>query len=205
MDQNFQTSFIPKKPIIEENRSEPVSINPLTVIAIFIFFAVLLATGGLYFYKGTLANNIKKMESNLTLAKNRFEPEKIAQLQNLDKRLRASNEILSKHIAISPIFEALQENTIKTIRYTKFSYTFDEKNSDRIKVKINGQSVGYGVNSGYMGIALQAEILSKNKNILNPVFSNLSLNDKGNIIFDLEFEVDPNFVDYKQVLQKETI
>lgn len=204
MDQNFQTSFIPKKPMMEERVATPTSVNPFTIISIFIFFAILLATGGLYFYKGALTQNITKMENDLSLAQNRFEPSKIEQLQVLDKRLNASNEILAGHIALSPIFKVLQDTTIKTIRYTKFSYSFDKKvKNAKILVKMSGQSVGYGSNSGYKGIALQSDILSKNKNIIDPIFSNLSLNEKGNVLFDLEFSVDPSFVDYKQMLQTE--
>ena len=60
------------------------------------------------FLQGVLVKNIAKMENDLNLAKNRFEPSKITELQVLDKRLRGSSEILSRHIAISPIFQALQ-------------------------------------------------------------------------------------------------
>lgn len=196
MEQNFQTSFIPKKPMIEERvkTSRPTSF--LTVISIFIFFAVVLAGGGLYFYKGIVQKNITTMSNDLALAKNRFEPSKISQLQVLDKRLRSSDEILSKHVAISPIFKALQDLTMKTVRYTKFSYSLDE-NSSKILVKMSGQAIGY------RSIALQSDLFLKNKYIMDPIFSNLSLDDKGNVLFDLEFSVDPSFVNYKQMLQTE--
>src|SRR3989338_6873714 len=99
MEPNFQTSFIPKKPMVSERVPRARSIGFFTVMAIFILFTALLATGGLYFYKGVLAKNLTKMENDLNLAKNRFEPSKITELQLLDKRLRASSEILSHHIA----------------------------------------------------------------------------------------------------------
>lgn len=195
MEQNFQTSFIPKKPIIEERivASRPISL--LSVISIFVFFTVIIGTGALYFYNGILGKDIIKMENNLNLAKNRFEPSKIVQLQVLDKRLRASNEILSKHIAISPIFEALQSITMKTIGYTKFSYDFDESRNTKILVKMSGTAVGY------RSVALQSDLFSKNKYLIDPVFSDLLLDDKGNVLFNLEFSVDPNFVDYKKMLE----
>src|SRR5690348_3321327 len=122
MDQNFQTSFIPKKPIIEERVVYARPVNIFTVGASLILFAVLLGSGGLYFYKGTLKNEINKKAQDLELAKNRFEPARIAELQVLDKRLRASNEILTKHIAISPIFKALEGVTLPSVSYTHFSY-----------------------------------------------------------------------------------
>ena len=194
MEQNFQTSFIPKKPMIEERASASRPVGFLTIISIFIFFTVVITTGGLYFYKGVLAKNITKMENDLNLAKNRFEPSKIVQLQILDKRLKASNEILSKHISISPIFKALQAITMKTIGYTKFSYYVDDIDG-RMVVKMSGVAVGY------RSVALQSDLFAKNQNLIDPVFSNLSLDDKGNVLFDLEFSVDPNFVNYKKMLE----
>src|ERR1035437_5889689 len=194
MDQNFQTSFIPKKPLAEERAVASRPVGFLTIISIFIFFTVLLASGGLYFYQGVLTKNIAQMDNDLNLAKNRFELPKITQLQVLDKRLRASTEILSKHITISPIFSALQAITMKTVRYTKFSYDFGNTSNAQVDVKMSGQAVGY------RSIALQSDLFTKNKYLIDPVFSNLSLDTKGNVLFDLEFSVDPIFVDYKTAL-----
>ena len=197
MEPNFQTSFIPKKPIVEERAVSARPIGFFTVVSIFILFTVILATGGLYLYKANLVKNIAKMENDLNLAKNRFEPSKITELQLLDKRLRASSEILSRHIAITPVFQALQDITMKTVRYTKFSYDFgdvkDAKNA-RVIIKLSGQAVGY------RSVALQSDLFAKNKNLIDPVFSNLALDDKGNVLFDLEFLVDPALVDYRQML-----
>src|SRR3989338_5029652 len=144
MEPNFQTSFIPKKPIVVERASGGRSVGIFTVIAIFLLFAVIFATGGLYIYKGVLAKSITQKETDLALAKNRFEPAKITELQVLDKRLRASTEILGKHIAVTPIFEALSAVTMKTVRYTKFSYELgSEKNAVKVDIKMNGLAVGY--------------------------------------------------------------
>ncbi|PIZ86778.1 hypothetical protein COX93_03280 [Candidatus Nomurabacteria bacterium CG_4_10_14_0_2_um_filter_30_12] len=195
MEQNFQTSFIPKKPMIEERSIRTQSVSLLTIISIFIFFTVLIGTGALYFYDGILKKNITSMENDLNLARNRFEPSKITQLQVLDKRLNASNDILSKHIAISPIFKVLQSITMKTVGYTKFSYDFGNNIDSKINVKMNGSA------KGYKSIALQSDLLAKNKYFIDPIFSGLSLDDKGNVLFDLEFSVDPNFIDYEKTLE----
>jgi hypothetical protein len=197
MEQNFQTSFIPQKPMIKERAIVARPVGILFIASLFILFTVLLATGGFYFYKGIAIKNIANMENNLNLAKNRFEPSKIAELQVLDKRLRASTEILSKHIAITPIFSVLEQLTMKTVRYTKFSYSLDtDKNVVNIKMS--------GVAIGYRSVALQSDLLAKNKNLIDPIFSNLTLDDSGNVLFDLEFSVDPSFVNYKQTLLTES-
>jgi len=176
--------------------SRPVSL--ITLVSIFILFAALLASGGLYFYRGVMARSISKMENDLNLAKNRFEPSKITELQVLDRRLNSATEILAKHIAISPVFEALQDITMKTVRYTKFDYELGVEQNSNVIIKLQGQAVGY------RSVALQSDLFTKNEHLFDPVFSNLSLDDKGNVLFDLEFSVDPSFVDYKKTLLRES-
>ena len=198
MEQNFQTSFIPKKPMIEERAVAPAPIGIFVFISIFILFFIILVSGGLYFYKGVLNGNITKMQNDLNLAKNRFEPSKISQLQVLDKRLRASSEVLGQHITVSPIFQALQAVTMKTIQYTQFGYAINTDKDTTVKITMNGIAVGY------RSIALQSDLLAKNKSFVDPVFSNLALDNSGNVVFALDFSVDPSFVNYKQVLLTES-
>lgn len=194
MEQNFQTSFIPKKMIVKERVSMPRSISFLTIVSIFILFATVLSTGGLFFYKSVLGKNIENLDGELRKASKRFEPEKIAALQDLDNRLVASSEILSKHIVVSPIFQALQEKTLKTVRFTKFGYTLPAEGNNKVLVSMSGTAIGY------RSVALQADLLATNKNLIDPVFSNLQLDEKGNVNFDLNFSVDANFVNYKDRL-----
>jgi hypothetical protein len=198
MEQNFQTSFIPKKPIIKER---PVSSRPIgfsMVVTIFILFAVLLTAGALYLYKANTAKKLEQMKNDLNLAQNRFEPSKITQLQVLDRRLKASSEILAGHIAISPIFKALQDITMKSVRYTNFSYDVGIEKNAPVLVKMSGMAVGY------RSVALQSDLYAGNKNFIDPVFSNLSLDSDGNVIFNLEFSVDRSFVDYKNTILTES-
>lgn len=195
MDQNFQTSFIPKKPIVKETAVDSRPVGILFVASLFIFFTILIATGGLYFYKLSLTKTITTKQSDLVLAQNRFEPKKITEIQILGKRITAANEILSKHIAITPVFTILQDLTMKTVRYTQFSYDLDTNNNTTINIKLSGMA------TGYRDLALQADIFATReigKNLIDPVFSNLSLDINGNVLFDLEFSVDPTFVNYKQ-------
>ena len=198
MEQNFQTSFIPKKPIVENRVLPTRSVGVLTVVSIFILFTVAISTGGLYFYKETLLKNISQMANDLDLAKNRFEPSKITELQTLDKRLRISSEILGNHISLTPIFQVLSDLTMKSVRYTRFGYDMGTEKNAKITIKMGGVAVGY------RSVALQSDLFAKNKNLIDPVFSNLTLDQNGNVLFDLEFSVDPVFVNYKQTLLTES-
>ena len=201
MEQNFQTSFIPKKPMLrEESIAYARPVNFFLIISIFALVTILVATGGLYFYKGMLVKKIASLDNTLSLAKNRFEPSKIAELQTLDKRLSASSEILSKHTTIIPIFKALEQITMKSVRFTKFSYDLgtDKDNKTVVNIKMSGVAIGY------RSIALQSDLFAKNKNLIDPVFSNLVLDNSGNVRFDLDFLVDPSFINYKQTLMAQS-
>jgi hypothetical protein len=199
MEQDFQTSFIPKKPLIDNRVVVPHQVSLLTLISAFIFFTMLLVSGGLYFYQNLTANKIKEMGDSLNLSKDRFEPSRIKELQVLDKRLKAVDEIFSGHTTIAPIFKILQEITMKTVGYNKFDYKLGAgKDSGSVMVKISGQA------ADYRSVALQADLFSKNENLVNPVFYNFSLDPQGNVLFDLDFSVDSNFVNYKQTLLTES-
>ena len=90
---------------------------------------------------------------------------------------------------------------MKSVRFTKFNYGLEaSKNSPKIsliKIKMSG------VASGYRAIALQSDLFAKNKNLIDPVFSNLTLDENANVLFDLDFSVDPSFINYKQTLPAE--
>ncbi len=194
MDADFQTSFIPKKPVAPAPQEKGKPISFLSLISLLIFFTMLIATGVMYFYKGTLSAGITKMQNDLKLAENRFEPATLAKIELLDRRLKAANIVLGRHMAVSPIFKELEKVTIKSVRFTSFDYKASGTKNQTIEVKLAG------VASDYTSVALQSEFLNQNKYFLNPVFSNLALNEKGNVTFDLEFSVDQNFVNYEKLL-----
>jgi hypothetical protein len=195
MDKEFQTSFIPKKPLAEVRTPAPKPVNIFSFIAMILFFASLISAGGVYFYKVLLTKRIADMGVQLARAKDAFEPSLISDLETLDKRINSSKEILSNHILVSPIFKALEEMTLRSIRFSKFSYTYNAGDK-AVGVKISGQAKDYNA------IAAQSDILGENKYIKNPVFSNLNLDTKGNVSFDLFFTVDPSFVKYEDALSR---
>ena len=83
---------------------------------------------------------------------------------------------------------------MESVRFTKFSYDLGTEDKPSISIKMSGVAIGY------RSIALQSDLFAKNQNLIDPVFSNLVLDNSGNVIFDLDFSVDPAFVNYKQTL-----
>jgi hypothetical protein len=206
MDQDSKTSFIPKRPVAAQARpsfsaspsSAPIGPTParkakggglFMLIAVVVFVAALLAAGGVYAYKSYLSSNIMQLQDSLDRARDVFEPETISALQLLDKRIDAAESVLSKHIAVSPIFDLLAEITYPNIQYTEFAYSINEATGE-VFVEMAGRSAGFD------WVGVQADKFDESPHIKNPIFSNLVQDQFGRITFDLTFSVDKPFVTY---------
>lgn len=203
MDQEFQTSFIPKKPIQEKKPGKVSKRAPgaLNVVAVVIFFASILGAAGAFVYQGSLVKKIDQMQESLNRAKDLFEPSVITTIQDLDKRIKAAEEILQNHIAVSPIFvDLLEPWTLPEIRYTNFSYEIGEgEEANLIAVDMSGEA------KDYEHIAFQADLFGEDKYIKNPIFSSFSTNKEGYVEFDLTFSVDRSLVSFQNKIYLEQI
>jgi len=194
MEQDFQTSFIPKRPVApvggdfatEERRQGG---GLFMLIAIIIFVVSLLSAGGVFLYKSYLSTRIEETKASLERVRDIFEPKTITQLQVLDKRISAAETILKNHIAVSPILELLKSLTYPNIQYTNFSYVVSPATGD-VDVEMKG------VATGFDWVGLQADTFGRNPHIKNPIFSNLVQDQFGRITFDLTFSVSRSFVTY---------
>lgn len=200
MDQNFQTSFIPKRALAEDRVERPKSVSIFLFLATIIFIASIIGAGFVYFYRASLTSQVAQMKTDLQKAERAFEGDIIRELQQTDKRISAANAVLSNHISVSPIFQELQDATLKSIQFTKFAYTITGSGTTaKITVQMSGKS------KSYTAIALESAKLAENKYIKEPVFSNLAPNDQGIVLFDLTFSVDPQFVLYRASLARTSI
>ena len=191
MDKNFQTSFLPKKPIIEETVKPKASLGIFGFIGIVVFIISAGLATGVYFYEASLSKQLSAKEDQLNNARNILESPLIGEAKILGRRITDANQILSNHIVVSPIFEALQMNTLKSLQFNHFTYTVPADSSGKITVDMTG------VARDYTSIALESDQLAKNKDIQNPLFSGLALDAKsGNVTFDLTFAVSPDFVSF---------
>ena len=191
MDKNFQTSFIPKKPSVEPVVTEKFSLGIFGFIGILIFVISSALAVGVYFYDANLSKQLADKQTQLNNAKNTLESPLIGEAKILGRRITDANQILSNHIITTPIFEALQLNTLKSVQFNSFTYATPENPGDPIKVEMSG------VARDYTSIALESDQLATNKDIQNPIFSGLALDPvTGNVSFTFNFSVDPELVNF---------
>jgi hypothetical protein len=191
MENSFQTSFIPKKPIETEAVASKPSVSLFMVITILLLIIMGIASGGLFLYKNYLINQKDVLSSSLIKVRDSFEKDTIDELGLFDKRTRAAKQILSSHIVLSPMFTLLGSITIPQIQYTKFEHQTVDKG---FSVKISGLA------RDYKSIALEADMFnsSKGRSFRNVVFSNLTKQSNNYVGFDLGFDVDPTLLSYEK-------
>ncbi|MFA7315652.1 MAG: hypothetical protein WC059_02515 [Candidatus Paceibacterota bacterium] len=205
MENSFQTSFIPKKPIVPAPSAAPLSTphtkSIFSILSVGLLILVGVTAGGLFLYKNYLTNQKEVLSQSLVRARDSFERDTILELETFDKRMSASKKILTSHIVLSPLFTLIGELTIPSIQYTKFEHQMTDKGLFYVKMT--------GTARDYKSIATQSEIFnsSKGRYLKSVVFSNLTTTEvkekdtkKTSIGFNVEFIVDPVLLSYEKNL-----
>lgn len=194
MSEQFTTTFVPKKPVIQPPASRGASISRpaglLTTISLFLFFLTAIMAGGIYFWQQFQTGNLDQLQKSVASIEETFEPQFITQLQKLDRQLIHAHTVLKNHTVVSPIFSLLETSTLPQVRFTRFEMTHEEGNDTLVKMS--------GEADGYTFIAQQSDVLSKNTFIKDMIFSNFVLTERGKISFDVSFSVRPEFVDFER-------
>lgn len=198
MEPKFQSSFIPKGPLVSTT-NESLSGGRkhregglFSFISIIIFTISIILAVGMFGYKFYLKYSIERMGTALDEARAALQPEVIDELTRFDNRIISTKELISKHKLITPLFEFLEKSTPRTVRFNDFRYIVSDKG---LEVQIKGEA------RGYAALALQADILNKSEYFKNPVFGDLSLNDRGEVVFNFTATVDENLVSYQRAIE----
>ena len=193
MEPKFQTSFIPKKPIVSSDNMAKKSIDFFAVVATVIFLGSLVLSAAVYAWKFTLDKQVAASQANLAKAKDQFDQDFIGYVNRLNARLETSKDLISHHVGASTIFGFLSSHTLKTVSYTDFSYSYEADGTVKVVLK--------GIAKSYSSIALQSEEFGKqNQYIKSPIFSDLNPDQTGNVVFTLTALLDKNLISYQKNL-----
>ncbi len=193
MENSFQTSFIPKKPITSnESVSAKEPTNFFSLVTIFLLIVSVLISIGLFVYKVYLIKQQDTLSSSLLLTKDSFEKNTIDELELFDRRTESAKNILANHVATSPLFTALENVTIPQVQYLNFDQKIDDSGVISITLK--------GLAQDYKSIVLQSNIFGgpKGASFKNVLFSNLTKDKNNNVGFNLKFNIDPDLLSYEK-------
>lgn len=203
MDQQFQTSFIPKKPIMESRATvSKASVSFFMIFATIVLVVAAIMLGGAYVYKIGEQKSKDSIQKYIVEKVNQIKAEEptLREVTRIDKRISAADSVVKSHVLVSPIFNRLRQLTLKSIQFTKFEFSNGTSSSSTTEVKMSGRA------NSYAAIANESDILTgasgADTYFLSPIFSNLSLDDKARVAFDLTFRVDPDLVSYVDTLKR---
>lgn len=201
------SSFIPKGgaqysgPTASRKRH---SSSLLLTTAIVIAAIAALAAGGVFFYTQYLESNLADKKQELAQAQAAFDPEIIDELEQLDMRINAAGNILNNHTVVTPVLSVVESITLESVQLISLTIMSpelmaeeqdeDEAGSPRVGVSL------VGVARDYAGVALQSQVLSENEVVRDPILSNFTLNDQGDVEFSIEFFLDPDYMAYESTL-----
>jgi hypothetical protein len=198
METKMQTSFIPKKPIVESQKVGS-SISLFLLLSIIIFIVSLALAGGIYIWKNSLVTRIEDDKKALVADKASYEEATINSLIRLDDRIKVSNDLLSKHLAVSPVFLLLEKNTLKNVRIKSLKFAYGT--GSQIKVDLLGSAQSYEALSKQSD-AFGTEDLRKY--ISQPMISDFSPTADGSISFTFSALVNSNLISYTKLVTPPT-
>lgn len=200
MEPKFQSSFIPKGPIatsgtvFASGRMRKGGLFGSLSVIVFIFSVAVSI--GVFGYAQFLKARISRMGNDLAEARQTLAPEVIRELSRLDSRLVSTEEILNQHTILSPLFDFLQSATLRSVRFTDFRYDTEKEG---LALTMKGQA------RGYAALSLQSDVFSESPYFKEPIFSNLDLDDRGNVVFTFAALVDPAIVSYRGQVERAVV
>ncbi len=196
MDGKTQTSFIPKKPITEL-KSKSSGMSFFLFVSILIFLVSVGIAGWVYLEKQLLIRSITKDQETISTNKGSFDTATIDSIVELNSRINVAKGLLTSHVAISPIFNFLNQATLKNVRFRDFNFSSsltDTTGQKIVGIKMNGTARDFET------VASQADGFGKAdwRNIIRETkVTNLNINPDGTVSFTLSATVLPDFLTYK--------
>lgn len=196
MEVKMQTSFIPKKPIIESTSSSS-GVSLFLLLSIILFIVAVALAGGVWLWQKSLIAQIEKDKIDLAAVKDSYEEGTIKPLIRLNDRIEESKNLLASHIAVHPVFVLLEENVIQNVQLKTFK--FSAAGNNKINLELSG------IAKNYDALSKQSDAFGAphlRDYITEPVISDFSLNQDGTVAFTFKALINSDLISYEKVLEK---
>ncbi len=182
----MQQSFIPKKPLVGEASSRGGGL--LTLLAVLIFVASILAAGGAFAYGKYLDSAITSKDESLKKAEGAFDTRSILDLERLDSRLMEAQTLLADHVAPSGLFTFLSATTLERVQFTSLDLDIGQGGMAHLTMG--------GVADSYSTLALQSDQFSQAQALRDVIFSGITNDATGRVVFSVSANIDPSLFSY---------
>lgn len=205
MENKFQTSFIPRKPLVPNSSAIPPqssgssSSGLLNLIGIIAFVASVASAIVIFTWNRVEKGNIEKNKVALAENKKQFGSD-IEFLKKFNKRINLAKRVVDNHTATSNMLKALEEVVVDNVRFKELVYEMpDNPVKDVTKFAINGEA------KTFEALAFQSDTVQENTAIKNSVISDLKISDKGLIEFVFEGALPFSEIRYAKQFESVTV
>ena len=199
MDTKFQTSFIPKKPLtVPLSSPSRGGTSIFMTLSVLLFILSLAGAGFAIGWQKYLINQQEAYKKILVENQKQFQPQLIETLSKANAKIDLAKQLIKNHLAVSEIFDILSRLTIENVKFDSFDFAAPTA-TDGVKVTM------HGVGASFSAIAFQSDVFGqsaqygKNKILKNPVLSDLSLDQNGNVAFSFSATLNPDDLSYAKI------
>lgn len=208
MEPKFNTSFIPKKSlkadIVGGTRGGGGSYvkrrtvrGPGFFLMLLVFIVSVSASIGMFVLIKSVESNIQTKTKTLNSQKDLFNSDDIDMLVKAQVHLDSAKKLLKNHVAVTELFNLLEDITLKSVQYTKLEY---EDSGDDIVATITGTT------KGFKEVALQTAEYRNKKNasggLRSPVLKELERDSENKTVdFTVDVSVDRFFVSFSEAVK----
>lgn len=184
-------SFIPKSPLAQTEpflvRSRPRSL--ISIVAFLVFFVSVGSYVGISLYSNSLTKKIEGLTTQIQEMQKSFDQQEIKQARIFHARAKLVQELLDMHIAPTPIFDFLEENTVRSVFYNDLAFKKGE--GGQLTVELKGEAPSYA------SLAYQADVLRQRKSELSSfTVDDVTLTKMGSIEFVFKIAFTPEYLLY---------
>jgi|GEM_PF-2896301 len=201
MDRDTRISFIPKKPLIAKKSTDgrrPVSL--FVSLSSILWIIVFSVYAGLYFYRISLDKTVEAKTVQLEEEKRALESTAvIARAHRIEQDIGNMKFVLEKHVLFTPVLEFLQKITLESVQFTSIAFSGmgsgtasnGSSAAQDVKVALKGTALDFS------SLAYQLDVLKKQHDVMKSFsLKNFSLDDFGNVNFELEILLSPSYLLY---------
>jgi len=169
-------------------------------IGVIVFLVSGIAYGGILLYISSVETSIAESGKQLTRVQQQFGQfgtDALKEISHFDLKLKVAQQLLNSHVSLLHLFDDFEALTYQTVRFTSFKYTTLDDGS--MALKLTGQARSYTDFNNYVPVALQSgRFATMDVNFKNVIFSDLNLDQNGNVVFNVSAKLDPKFVSYRE-------
>lgn len=203
METKFQTSFIPKKPLVTAANGlttpprHHAAASFFLTLSVIVFVLSLAAVGGAYAWGKVLMSEQAGYQADLATREKQFNTDLISQLKETNVKIDMAKELIQNHLAISEIFKLIGRVTIQNVRFLSMDLSAPTKPGGDLTVSLSG----YG--TSLSAVAFQSDVLNQLEQyglrsiIKNPILSDPALDSSGAVSFGFTASIDPSSLSYE--------